>query len=112
MKIELEHDIAAMGFCRFHFHVQQDGDFLGTLALPQELQHLALPRRQFGFLGRGRTQAIPPQVTVHDQIGYSRAESALVAFQCLHRRLQVFGSIGLENPPSNPRIQTVADHLL
>src|ERR1700724_3172483 len=45
MKIELEHDIAAMGFCRFHFHVQEDGDFLGSLALTQELQNLALPRR-------------------------------------------------------------------
>jgi hypothetical protein len=41
------------GFRRFHVHVQEDGDFLGSLALSEELQNLTLPRRQFGFLGRG-----------------------------------------------------------
>ena len=78
----------------------------------QELQNLALPRRQFGYLGRGGTKAIPPQVTGHNQIGHSRAESALIPFQCLHCGLEVVGSVGLENPPSNPRFQTVSDHLL
>jgi len=42
MKLELEHDIASMCFCRFYCHVQHHGDLLGSLALAQELQSRSL----------------------------------------------------------------------
>ena len=53
-----------------------------------------------------------PLVNLRKQIGYSRAEDALVSLQGLHRRHHVIGSVGLKNPPANTRFQTVLDHLL
>jgi hypothetical protein len=57
---------ASMCFCRFYCHVQHHRDLLGSLVLAQELHDLALPRRQFGHLGHGWTNAMPLQVTVQN----------------------------------------------
>jgi len=66
MKLELEHDIASMCFCRFHCYIQHHGDVLGSLALTQKLHDLALPRRQSRYLGHGWTSAMLLQVTVQN----------------------------------------------
>src|SRR5580658_4853886 len=51
-------------------------------------------------------------VTLQNQIRHSRTENGVVSLQCLHCRDQVVGSVGLKNPPSNARLETVPDHLL
>jgi hypothetical protein len=45
MKFELDNDIAAMGFCRFYCYAWQRRDFLGSLALTNQLHDLSLPER-------------------------------------------------------------------
>ena len=46
MKVELEHDVGAMGFRRFHADSQYGGDFLIALTFGEKLKDFTLPRCQ------------------------------------------------------------------
>jgi len=112
VKLELIHQIASMGFCRFDGHVQECSHLLGCFTLTQELYDLAFSWGQSGYLRPPWTSSMPLQKTIHNQIGNAGGESGLVPFQSFHCYREIIRSVGLENPPTNTRFQTVSDHIL
>src|ERR1700693_4143542 len=55
---------------------------------------------------------MPLQEAVHNQIGNTGAEGGLMSFQCFHCVRHLFGSVGLENPPTHTHFQTLSKHIL
>ena len=101
-----------MGVGRLHRDIEDCSDFLGSLAFGYQLYNLALPGRQSGPFSGNWATSLPFQVTVHDQIRHSRAEAGSIPLQRFHRCDQVISSVNFENPPANPCIQAVSNHLL
>ena len=60
MDVELQHDLAAVGFHGFRADAHAHRDFLGMNALGKELEHLPLPR---GEHGEGREGILPAEHT-------------------------------------------------
>src|SRR5579864_3044349 len=75
MQPKFEQDITSVSVGCFHRHIEDYGDFLGSLALGYQLYDLALPRRQFGILVCSWAPSLPLKVTIHNQIRHSRTEA-------------------------------------
>src|ERR1700687_929187 len=95
VKSQFTHDVAAMSFRGLRAEIEDRGDFLGALALRQELNHLALARRQLRQL-RGLTLKLAVtfvEESCQHHLVNPGCEEHAIALQCFHRGYQIASCI-------------------